>query len=121
MTESTATTIDEYIESFTGEVKERLETIRALVIQNAPDATESISYQMPAFKMGKPKKPLVYFAAFTNHIGFYPTPVGISAFAEELSGYVNGKGSVQFPHDQPLPTELITRIVRYRVQEVQSR
>jgi uncharacterized protein YdhG (YjbR/CyaY superfamily) len=112
-------TIDEYIEAHIGEVKERLQQLRALVHDNAPGAVESMSYQMPAFKLGKPSKPLVYFAAFASHIGLYPTPSGIAAFAEELSGYVAGKGSVQFPHDHPLPAELIARIIRHRAQEIQ--
>lgn len=88
--------------------------MRHLIRKNAPEAVESISYGMPGYKLNK--KPLVYFAGHANHIGFYATPVGHEAFALELSGYKTGKGSVQFPIDQPLPTELIERMVRFRVQ-----
>ncbi len=78
---------------------------------------EGIAYQMPAYKIKG--KPLVYFAAYKNHIGFYATPTGHSAFAEELSKYKQGKGSVQFPLDEPIPFDLIERIVAFRAQEIQ--
>ena len=107
-------TIDEYISTFPLEIQERLQTMRQTIHQAAPEATEKVSYQMPTFYLNGN---LVHFAALKNHIGFYPTPSGISAFLDELKGYVNAKGSVQFPYDLPLPVDLITRIVQMRVQE----
>ena len=106
---------DDYIKSFPNDVQERLKQIRAIIKQIAPDAEESISYAMPAYKLHG--KPLVYFAAFKNHIGFYATPSGHSEFAKELSKYKQGKGSVQFPLDKPLPLGLITKIVKFRAKE----
>lgn len=106
---------DDYIKSFPKDVQERLKQIRAIIKQIAPDAEESISYAMPAYKLHG--KPLVYFAAFKNHIGFYATPSGHSEFAKELSKYKQGKGSVQFPLDKPLPLGLITKIVKFRAKE----
>jgi uncharacterized protein YdhG (YjbR/CyaY superfamily) len=107
-------TIDEYIASFPKDVQEILERIRRTIREAAPDAQEKISYQMPAFTL---KGNLVYFAAFKNHIGFYPIPSGIEEFKEELSAYEQGKGSVQFPLDKPIPYDLISRIVKFRVKE----
>ncbi len=107
--------IEMYIGSFTGEVQERLKTVYSIVREKAPGADESMNYGMPAFKTHG--RPLVYFAAFTNHIGFYATPSGHAEFAAELSQYKQGKGSVQFPHDQPLPADLIARMVEFRVWE----
>lgn len=106
---------DDYIKSFPKDVRQRLEQIRTIIKNTAPDAEESISYAMPAYKLNG--KPLVYFAAFKNHIGFYATPSGHSEFAKELSKYKQGKGSVQFPLDKPLPLGLITKIVKFRVKE----
>ena len=108
-------TVDNYIESFPENVQELLHQLRATIKENAPDAAESIAYQMPAYKTNG--KPLVYFAAFKTHIGFYATPTGHSEFANELSKYKQGKGSVQFPFDKPIPFELIGRIVKFRVKE----
>ncbi|MEN6313483.1 MAG: DUF1801 domain-containing protein [Clostridiaceae bacterium] len=108
------TSIDEYIKDFPPETQKKLEQIRTIIKEAAPDAKEKISYQMPAFTLNGN---LVYFAAFKNHIGFYPTPSGIEAFKDELKAYKNAKGSVQFPLDKPLPVELISRIVKYRVEE----
>lgn len=108
-------TVNEYIVTFPEEIQQILKTIRAVITESAPEAEESISYGMPAYKLNK--KPLVYFAAFKNHIGFYATPSGHSQFAEELSKYKQGKGSVQFPIDQPMPLDLIRRIVKFRAQE----
>ena len=105
---------EDYASRFSPEVREHLEQMRAAIKKAAPDAEECISYAMPAFKLNGP---LVYFAAFAKHIGFYATPTGHAEFKAELSRYNNGKGSVQFPLDQPLPIELITRIVRFRVAE----
>lgn len=109
------TGVNEYIETFPIHTRELLEKIRSAILQAAPGADESISYGMPAYKMNG--KPIVYFAAFKNHIGFYATPKGHSAFAKELAGYKQGKGSVQFPDDKPLPLQLISKIVKYKVKE----
>ncbi len=106
--------IDEYINSCPQEVRSLLLEIRSAIKAEAPDATEKISYQMPTFFL---KGNLVHFAAFKNHIGFYPTPSGITAFDGELARYRSGKGSVQFPLGEPLPIELIRKIVRFRIQE----
>lgn len=106
--------IDEYIASFPVEVQKRLTELRALIRQEAPDAREKISYQMPTFFLNGN---LVHFAAFPRHIGFYPTPSGVSEFESELAGYKYAKGSVQFPLEEPLPAELIRRIVKHRVAE----
>jgi uncharacterized protein YdhG (YjbR/CyaY superfamily) len=107
--------IDVYIQTFEPAVQDRLKKIREVILKEAPLAVESMSYGMPAYKTNG--LPLVYFAAFKNHIGFYATPTGHSAFAEELKQYKQGKGSVQFPLSEPLPIDLITRIVAFRVEE----
>lgn len=114
MIPTTATTIDEYIRSFPPEIQEILHQIRATIRAAAPDAQEKISYAMPAFTL---HGNLVYFGVFKNHIGFYATPTGHEAFKKELSVYKSGKGSVQFPLDQPMPLELIRAIVAFRVLE----
>jgi uncharacterized protein YdhG (YjbR/CyaY superfamily) len=106
--------IDAYIAGFPAGVQKTLQELRLVIRNAAPEAEEAISYQMPTFKL---KGNLVHFAAYRNHIGFYPTPSGIAAFKEELSRYKWAKGSVQFPIDEPLPLTLITRIVVFRVQE----
>lgn len=106
--------IDAYIASFPKEIRAILETMRATIRAAAPDATEKISYQMPTFYL---RGNLVHFAALKKHIGFYPTPSGITAFPEETSAYMSTKGALQFPIDQPLPLDLISRIVRFRVEE----
>lgn len=106
--------IDAYIANFPEEVQQKLAQMRATIRAAAPEAEETISYQMPTFRL---HGNLVHFAAFKHHIGFYPIPSGIAEFQEELSAYKMGKGSVQFPLNQPLPIELITRIVQFRVQE----
>ncbi len=108
-------TVDAYITGFPPEVQAILRKIRRIILDAAPSAAESIAYDMPAYKLKG--KPLVYFAAFEKHIGFYPIPSGIEAFKEELSHYKGGKGSVQFPLDKPIPYDLIERIVQYRVKE----
>ncbi|MGH2538321.1 MAG: iron chaperone [Candidatus Promineifilaceae bacterium] len=115
MRSTKAETIDEYIAGFPSDVQAVLEQVRATIKAAAPDAEETISYAIPTFKLHG--RYLVYFAGFKDHIGFYPAPVGIEAFQEELSGYKSGKGSVQFPLSKPLPLDLITRIVKYRAQE----
>lgn len=111
---STASTVDEYIAEFPPEIRKVLEELRALIKSLAPGATEKISYAIPTFHWNGN---LVHFAAFERHIGFYPTPSGIEAFREELKPYKTAKGSVQFPLDQPLPTDLIRRMVEFRVAE----
>lgn len=110
--------IDMYIASFPDDVREILKRIRHLVLKYAPEAEESITYGMPAYKTNG--KPLVYFAAFKNHIGLYATPSGHAAFEEELSVYKRGKGSVQFPLNKPIPYDLIRRIIEFRVIENQN-
>lgn len=107
-------TIDEYISGFPPDVQKILKKIRMTIRKAAPGAEETIKYRMPTFLL---HGNLVYFAAFKNHIGFYPIPTGIAAFKKELSIYEQGKGSVQFPLDQPIPYDLITRIVKFRVEE----
>src|SRR5690554_3827677 len=107
--------IDKYIEQFPDDVQDILRKIRDVIKANAPEAEELITYGMPSYKTHK--KPLVYFAAFKNHIGFYATPTGHSEFKEELSQYKQGKGSVQFPLDKPIPYDLIEKIVKFRVME----
>lgn len=116
---ATAASIDEYIRAFPAEVQERLQAVRSLIRAAAPDATETISYAMPTFDLNGHH--LIHFAAFKHHIGIYPTPSGIEAFKEELQAYKNAKGSVQFPLDQPLPEDLIRRIVEFRVKERQPK
>lgn len=113
--------IDEYIAQpgFTNDVRARLEHVRALIKQLAPEATETISYNIPTFDLNG--KHLVHFAGFAKHLGLYPTPSGMLAFDDELSRYKHGKGSAQFPLDQPLPDELITRIVEFRIAEVMGK
>ena len=109
-----ASTIDEYILGFPSPVQEILKELKRVIKDTAPDAEEKISYQMPTFVL---HGNLVHFAAYKNHIGFYPAPSGIDAFKEELAEYKGAKGSVQFPLEKPIPYELISRIVKYRVAE----
>ena len=106
--------IDEYMATFPEEIQTILQTIRETIRAAAPDAEEKISYQMPTFFL---KGNLVHFAAFKNHIGFYPTPSGVEAFKEEIARYQGAKGSIRFPLDEPMPLDLITRIVKMRVAE----
>ena len=110
----TTKSIDEYIESFPEEIQQKLEAIRALIHKIAPLAKEKISYQMPAFDQNGI---IVYFAAFSDHIGFYPTSSGVTDFEGELGEYKHSKGAIQFPLDKPLPMELIRRIVQFRLEE----
>ncbi|MGE7879378.1 iron chaperone [Peribacillus muralis] len=107
-------TIDEYIVQFPDDVQEILKTIRNVIKAAAPEASEKISYQMPTFAM---HGNLVHFAAYKNHIGFYPTSRGISAFEDALSEYKRSKGAVQFPLNKPIPYDVITEIVTFRVKE----
>lgn len=111
-------TIDEYIKSTPKAQHNLLNSVRQAVQQAAPNAEEAISYGIPTFKLNG--KNLVHFAAFKNHIGFYATPSGRQAFQTELAKYPQGKGSVQFPLDKPLPLGLIAKITKYRVAVLQS-
>ena len=108
--------IDGYIQTFPKETQKLLKRIRTAIRKAAPGAEEGISYGMPVFKING--KPLVYFAAFKDHIGFYALPTGHSEFAAELAKYKHGKGSVQFPLDNSLPLDLIRRITQFRVGEI---
>jgi len=109
-----ATNIDDYIAQFPEDIQERLEQMRQTIHKAAPEAVEAMSYAIPTFKLNGN---LVHFAGFKNHIGFYPTPDGIENFKKELSKYASAKGSVQFPHNEPLPLAIVTRIVKYRVKQ----
>ena len=106
--------INELIAEFPDDIQLILEKIRATIQQAAPDAKEAIKYGMPTFVLNGN---LVHFAAYKNHIGFYPAPTGIDAFIAELAQYRTGKGTIQFPIDKPIPYELITKVVKYRVKE----
>ena len=108
-------TIDEYIAAFPNDVQDILEKIRMTIRKAAPEAEETISYQMPTFTLKGHY--LVYFAAFKKHIGFYPAPIGNAEFEQELSVYGAGKGTVKFPLDQPIPFDLISKIVKFRAKE----
>jgi uncharacterized protein YdhG (YjbR/CyaY superfamily) len=105
---------DEYIVAFPAETQKRLEQIRATIRKVAPQAEEVISYGMPSFRLNGR---LLYFAAFRNHIGFYPMASGVEEFKLSLSGYKWAKGSIQFPLSKPLPLDLISDIVKFRVHE----
>ncbi len=107
-------TVDDYIAAFPKDVQQQLQSIRKTIKAAAPKAEEIISYKMPGYKQNGM---LVYFAGYKNHIGFYAMPTGHTNFKKELSVFKQGKGSVQFPLDKPLPLKLITRIVKFRVRE----
>ena len=112
---STANSIGEYIAEFPPETQKVLEELRALIKASAPDATETISYAIPTFDLNG--KHLVHFAGYERHVGLYPAPSGLEAFKKDLKPYKSGKGSVQFPLGQPLPKDLIRRIVEFRVEQ----
>lgn len=112
---TTITSVDQYVQEFEKETQERLIALRKIILETAPEAVESISYGMPAYKVNG--KPLVYFGGYKSHIGFYATPTGHQAFEKELSKYKQGKGSVQFPLNEPLPIKLIKEIVLFRLAE----
>ena len=112
-------TVASYFAKFPEASQKRMQQIRALILEKAPEARESISYGMPTYKSNG--KPLIYFAAFKNHIGLYATPSGHTHFADALSQYKQGKGSVQFPNEQPLPLDLIAEIIAFRVEENASK
>jgi uncharacterized protein YdhG (YjbR/CyaY superfamily) len=111
----TADSIDEYIAQFPTETKAALSQMRALIRASAPDAVETISYAIPTFDLNG--RHLVHFAGYAKHVGFYPIPSGMDAFKDDLAPYKQGKGSVQFPLSEPLPADLIRRIVEFRVAE----
>lgn len=106
--------VDEYIQDFPDVIARALEQIRKIIRTNASEATESISYGMPCYKLNGP---LVYFGAMKTHLGFYPTPSGIEAFKDKLRDWKYSKGAVQFPYNKPLPADLIEQIVRFRVKQ----
>jgi len=113
-----ARTVDEFIIQQPVSIRERLEKLRTIIKKAAPKSEELISYQMPAYKQNGI---LVYFGAFKNHIGFFPTASGIEAFRHELTDYKTSKGTIQFPNDKPIPIDLITKIVKFRVKENEQR
>ena len=115
MSDEKPKTIDEYIAGFPQGTRVILQQIRATIKAAAPDTGEKIGYGIPTFTFKGTN--LVHFAAFKNHIGFYPAPVGTEAFKEELAAYKMGKGSVQFPLDKPMPLELISEIVKFRMKK----
>lgn len=113
------TEVDQYISQFPEDVQEILKQIRLIILEETPDAEEKISYGMPGYYLHS--KPLVYFAAYKNHIGFYATPTAHEAFKQELSSYKQGKSSVQFPLKEQIPYELIRKIVKFRKQQVDKK
>jgi uncharacterized protein YdhG (YjbR/CyaY superfamily) len=113
-----AASIDEYIADFPEATQVKLRQMRQIIHDAAPEATEKISYAIPTFYLNGN---LVHFGGFANHIGFYPTGKGAAAFADELSKYASGKGSVQFPLDEPIPEDLVRRIVEFRVGQNASK
>jgi uncharacterized protein YdhG (YjbR/CyaY superfamily) len=115
----TADSIDEYIAAFPPDTRRVLEALRALIKAIAPEATETISYAIPTFDLNG--RHLVHFAGYAKHVGLYPTPSGMEAFERDLEPFKRGKGSVQFPLGRPLPTDLIRRIVEFRVAESDKR
>ncbi|HRF28340.1 MAG TPA: DUF1801 domain-containing protein [Candidatus Saccharibacteria bacterium] len=109
-------TVDEYLLNFDGEARNRLEQARGIVKELSPSAVESISYGLIGYKLNN--RPLIYFGGFKDHIGLYATPNGHEAFKKEFSKYKQGKGSVQFPHNQTFPVELVRKVVRFRVEQL---
>lgn len=110
--------VDSYLNMYQGESRKRLETIRKTVHKLAPDATEALSYGLVGYKYKG--KPLVYFGGFERHTGFYATPNGHEAFKQDFAPYKQGKGSVQFPLDKPLPLELIKKVITYRIKQCEQ-
>jgi uncharacterized protein YdhG (YjbR/CyaY superfamily) len=115
---NTINNIDEYIAIFPKNVRDILEELRKVIRESAPEAEETISYGMPTFKLNGN---LVHFAAHKNHIGFYPTPSAIVAFKKELSSYKQAKGSFQFPINEPIPFDIVKKIVEFRVKENEAK
>jgi len=114
----TYTNIDQYISTFPKEVQTLLQKVRETIHKAAPDAVEAIAYGIPTFKLNGN---LVHFGGYKEHIGFYPAPRGIEAFKKELAPYEGGKGTIQFPLSEPIPYDLITKVVKFRVQDSQSK
>jgi uncharacterized protein YdhG (YjbR/CyaY superfamily) len=110
--------VDNYLDQFDGELRTRLDRMRVLVHDVAPDAVEAFNYGLAGYKRNG--KPLVYFGGFAHHVGFYATPNGHEEFSEEFSKYKQGKGSVQFPLDQPLPEALVRKVIAYRVSQTEA-
>lgn len=108
--------VDKYIAEFSVEVQDILQTVRAIILNTAPDALEKLAYGMPGYKLKG--KPLVYFAGYAKHVGLYATPMAHEAFADELKGYKQGKGSVQFPLNKPMPYDLIKRIIEFKMKQL---
>lgn len=118
MNTSKPTTIDEYISSFPIDVQKVLEEVRHKIGSIAPEAQETISYAIPTFDLNG--KHLIHFAGFKNHIGLYPTPVGMEQFKDDFADYKTGKGSVQFPLNEPMPMDLIAKIVKFRLESIRQ-
>ena len=116
---ATTNEVDKYIADFPEEVQDRLNQMRNTILKVVPDAEEKIGYGIPTYKVNG--KNLVHFGGFKNHVGFYPTPSGITSFDEELTPYKRSKGSIIFPHDEKLPTTLVTKIVKFRVKELKEK
>jgi uncharacterized protein YdhG (YjbR/CyaY superfamily) len=114
----TSLTVDEYISGCPEQLQAKLKELREAIRKAAPEAEETISYRMPAYRLNGV---LVYFAAQKNHIGFYPTSSGVNAFREELAAYKTSKGAIQFPVDKPIPLKLVSTIVKFRVKENSDR
>ncbi len=111
--------IDEYIAQFPKNVSDVLQQLRHVIKESAPKAEETISYAMPAFKLNR--RIVVYFAAYKNHVGFYPTSSGVKAFEKELTLYQHSKGTIQFPLNKPIPIDLVKKIVKFRVREIETK
>jgi uncharacterized protein YdhG (YjbR/CyaY superfamily) len=110
--------VDAYIATFPDEIGQKLQHIREVIHEEAPDATEAIKYGIPTFVQDG--KSLIHFAGYKRHIGIYPTPSGMDAFASELARYKKSKGTVQLPLDEPLPLDLVRKLTRFRIEEVRS-
>lgn len=113
-----AKTVDEYISAYPVAIQNKLKEMRQLIKGAAPNATEDISYGMPAYKLNGI---IAYFGANKKHIGFYPTPSPIKAFEQELKDYATSKGAIQFPYDKPIPGKLVNRIIAYRISELNTK
>jgi uncharacterized protein YdhG (YjbR/CyaY superfamily) len=111
-------TIDDYIATFPAEVQAILQRIRATIREAAPEAEEAIKYGIPTFTL---HGNLVHFGGYKSHVGFYPAPSGIEAFQDDLARYQSGRGTLRFPLDEPIPYQLITRVVRFRIAENQAK
>jgi uncharacterized protein YdhG (YjbR/CyaY superfamily) len=113
-TKKPPTTMDEYIAQFPAKIQDKLQKLRQTIKESAPEAGETIRYRIPTFTL---HGNLVHFAAFRDHISFFPTSSGVVAFRDELSGYKTSKGTIQFPLDKPIPFDLVRKIVKFRVKE----